>query len=100
MEIDAIRGLEAVVATSAWSYGFTELVIDLYDYLHAKESSTEGSTARDPINSDFMDKTDLTPGKEFIQAASHSSASQLSGFESPQRRRFLRELAEEERCSE
>ena len=49
---------------------------------------------------DFMNKTDLTPRKEFKQAASHSSASQLTGYESPQRRRFLRELAEEERCSE
>ena len=49
---------------------------------------------------DFMLKTDLTPRKEFKQAASHSSASQLTGYESPQRRRFLRELAEEERCGE
>ena len=48
----------------------------------------------------FMNKTDLTPRKEFKQAASHSSPSQLTGYESPQRRRFLRELAEEERCSE
>ena len=49
---------------------------------------------------DFMNKIDLTPRKEFKQPASHSSASQLNGYESPQRRRFLRELAEEERCSE
>ena len=47
-----------------------------------------------------MNKTDLTPRKEWKQVASHSSASQLTGYESPQRRRFLRELAEEERCSE
>jgi hypothetical protein len=47
-----------------------------------------------------MNKTDLAPRKEFKQAASHSSSSQLTGYESPQRRRFLRELAEEERCSE
>ena len=47
-----------------------------------------------------MNKTDLTPRKEFKQAGFHSSASQLTGYESPQRRRFLRELAEEERCSE
>ena len=47
-----------------------------------------------------MSKTDLTPRKEFKQAANDSSALQLTGYESPQRRRFLRELAEEERCSE
>ena len=76
------------------------MVIGLYDFEYAKESSTEGSTAREPINFDFMNKTEFTPRKEFKQAASHSSASQLTGYESPQRRRFLRELAEEERCSE
>ena len=100
MENDASRGLEALFATSALSLGFAKLVIGLYDVHNAEESSTEGSTAREPINFDFMNKTDLTPRKEFKQAASHSSASQLTGYESPQRRRFLRELAEEERCSE
>ena len=100
MENDASRGLEALFATSALSPGFAKLVIGLYNFRYAKESSTEGSTAREPINFDFMNKTDLTPRKEFKQAASHSSASQLTGYESPQRRRFLRELAEEERCSE
>jgi hypothetical protein len=92
--------LEALFATSALSSGFAKLAIGLYNFRYAKESSTEGSTAREPINFDFMNKTDLTPRKEFKQAASHSSASQLTGYESPQRRRFLRELAEEERCSE
>ena len=76
------------------------MVIGLYDCPYAKESSTEGSTAREPINFDFMNKTALTPRKEFKQSASHSSASQPTGYESPQQRRFLRELAEEERCSE
>lgn len=80
--------------------GFAKFAVGLYDFLYAKESSTEGSTAREPINFDSMNKTDLTPRKEWKQAASHSSASQLTGYESPQRRRFLRELAEEERCSE
>ena len=100
MENNASRGLEALFATSALSKGFALLVVGLYDFQNAKESSTEGSTAREPINFDFMNKTDLTPRKEFKQSASHSSASQLTGYESPQRRRFLRELAEEQRCSE
>ena len=100
MENDASRGLEALLATSALSSGFAKLDIVIYDFRYAKESSTEGSTAREPINFDFMNKTHLTPRKEFKQAASHSSSSQLTGYESPQRRRFLRELAEEERCSE
>ena len=101
MENNASRGLEALFATSALSKGFAKGVIDLYDGRYAKESSTEGSTAREPINFDFMNKFDLTPRKEFKQSASsHPSASQLTGYESPQRRRFLRELAEEERCSE
>ena len=100
MENDASRGLEALLATSALSKGFAKLVISLYGYRYAKESSTEGSTARESINLDFMNKTDLTPRKEYKQAATHSSASQLTGYESPQQRRFLRELAEEERCSE
>jgi hypothetical protein len=47
-----------------------------------------------------MNKIDLTPRKVCKQASTHSSASQFTGYESPQRRRFLRELAEEERCGE
>ena len=100
MENNASRGLEALFATSTLSKGFALLVVGLYSFRYAKESSIEGSTAREPINFDFMNKTDLTPRKEFKQSASHSSASQLTGYESPQRRRFLRELAEEQRCSE
>ena len=100
MENNANRGLEALFTTSALSSGFAKLVVSLYGIRYAKESSTEGSTAREPINLDSMNKADLTPRKEWKQTASHSSASQLTGYESPQRRRFLRELAEEERCSE
>ena len=49
---------------------------------------------------DHMNKTDLTARREIKQSGSQSIAAQLTGYESPQRRRFLRELAEEERCSE
>jgi hypothetical protein len=47
-----------------------------------------------------MNKTDLTARREIKQSGSQSIAAKLTGYESPQRRRFLRELAEEERCSE
>ena len=47
-----------------------------------------------------MNKTDLTARREIKQAESQSDAEQLTGYESPQRRRFLRALAAEERCGE
>tara|TARA_B110000003_G_C16445207_1_gene455657 strand:- start:531 stop:674 length:144 start_codon:yes stop_codon:yes gene_type:complete len=47
-----------------------------------------------------MNKPDLTSRREIKQSRSQSNADQLTGYESPQRRRFLRELAEEERCGE
>jgi hypothetical protein len=47
-----------------------------------------------------MNRTEWTPQRELKKSAEHSAAAQLTGYESPQRRRFLRELAEEERCSD
>jgi hypothetical protein len=47
-----------------------------------------------------MNKTELTSRRVIKQPGIQSAATQLTGYESPQRRRFLRELAEEERCSE
>lgn len=50
--------------------------------------------------SDDMSKKDLTARREIKQAETQSDAAQLTGYESPQRRRFLRELAAEEPCGE
>ena len=50
--------------------------------------------------SDDMSKKDLTARREIKQAETQSDAAQLTGYESPQRRRFLRELAAEEPCVE
>ena len=47
-----------------------------------------------------MNETDLTTKRDLEQSGSCSSPVQLTGHESPQRRRFLRELAAEERCRE
>ena len=47
-----------------------------------------------------MSKKDLTARKEIKQGESQSDAAQLTGYESPQRRRFLRALAAEEPCCE
>jgi len=47
-----------------------------------------------------MNETDLSAKRELEQPGSHPSPVQLTGHESPQRRRFLRELAEEQRCRE
>ena len=47
-----------------------------------------------------MNKTELTARRVIKQPEIQATAAQLTGYESPQRRRFLRELAEEERCSE
>ena len=47
-----------------------------------------------------MNKTDLTARREIKQAEGQSDAAQLTGYESPQRRRFLRALAAEERCGD
>ena len=49
---------------------------------------------------DDMSKKDLTARREIKQAETQSDAAQLTGYESPQRRRFLRELAAEEPCVE
>ena len=51
-------------------------------------------------NLDVMNKTDLAARREIKQAESQSDAAQLTGYESAQRRRFLRALAAEERCGE
>ena len=42
-----------------------------------------------------MSKKDLTARREIKQAEPQSDDAQLTGYESPQRRRFLRELAAE-----
>ena len=47
-----------------------------------------------------MNKTDLAARRGIKQAESQSDAAQLIGYESAQRRRFLRALAAEERCGE
>ena len=47
-----------------------------------------------------MNKTDLTAKREIKHVESQSDPAQLTGYESPQRRRFLRALAAEERCGE
>ena len=47
-----------------------------------------------------MNKTDLTARREMKQAESQSDAVQLTGFESPQHRRFLRAPAAEDCCGE
>ena len=47
-----------------------------------------------------MSKKDLTARREIKQAEPQSDDAQLTGYESPQRRRFLRELAAEEPCVE
>ena len=49
---------------------------------------------------DDMSKSDLTATREIKHAVSQSDAAQLTGYESPQRRRFLRALAAEERSGE
>ena len=71
----------------------------MYNSHYVKESSKQGSTARtDKL--DRMNKTDLTDRREIKQAESQSDSAQLTGYESPQRRRFLRALAAEERCGD
>ena len=47
-----------------------------------------------------MNKTNLTARREIQQVESQPYAAQLTGYESPQRRRFLRALAAEERYGE
>jgi hypothetical protein len=47
-----------------------------------------------------MNKTDLPARRKIKQAEIQSNAAQFTGYESPQRRRFLRALASEERSGE
>ncbi|WP_353291700.1 hypothetical protein [Synechococcus sp. M16CYN] len=47
-----------------------------------------------------MNRTDNCPARDLRKMRNHASTTQLTGYESPQRRRFLRELAEAERCGE
>ena len=99
MEKDASRRLETVLATSALINGLAERSKICMIALRKRIIETRLHCARtDKL--DDMNKTDLTARREIKQAESQPDAAQLTGYESPQRRRFLRALAAEERCGD
>ncbi|WP_413324647.1 hypothetical protein [Synechococcus sp. MIT S9503] len=42
-----------------------------------------------------MNRRDITPHREWRRSGKPAKAYQITGYESPQRRRYLRELAEQ-----
>ena len=80
-----------------WAYWYVILVFRLLCALmEARQRVPVGPTERDPIKRQFhsMTRTPQAPHHEVMKTCSNSQAVVLTGYESPQHRRYLRAVAE------